>query len=174
MAAGEASVILRLGELERLVLWQAAVADEWKLRHEAVLAEEEAREQRATAAGGKPAPTPAPAAAHAPAAAATAGTDQEMHEMAGTEASGAASGAGDKAPSPGGKRKKTGGELAAEILAHFAHTARAFYQVGCWGQGRGRACRTAPPGLQAWRLRATSCPPATGRRQGHPRARAAP
>jgi predicted regulator of Ras-like GTPase activity (Roadblock/LC7/MglB family) len=135
---GDMSVILRLGELERCVLWQAAVADEWKLEHEAKKAAEEKAAAAASAATERP-----PSAAG--------GGDQEMAEAAagsaaaGSAASTAAGSAGAEPAEPAGaggssggngngsgskeKKKKTPEELACDILLHFAHTSRAFGQA---------------------------------------------
>ncbi|KAI7840919.1 hypothetical protein COHA_005351 [Chlorella ohadii] len=140
---GDMSVILRLGELERCVLWQAAVADEWKLEHDAKKAAEEKAAAAATSASGRPAgagaagdqemaeagPSSTSAAAAAggsavAAAGAPAGAAGSAAFAAEPAAAGSAGGNGSKE-----KKRKSPEELACDILVHFAHTARAFGQA---------------------------------------------
>ena len=101
-------------------------ADEWKLEHDAKkAAEEKAVAAAAAVAGGTPG--------------AAAGGDQEMAEAA-TAAAAAASAAGGEAAAAAGaaagrdkekeKKRKSPEELSCDILVHFAHTTRAFDQVG--------------------------------------------
>lgn len=129
---------LAAGQLpDTMLTFTSHRADEWKLENEAKKAAEEKAAAAATAAG------------------TAAGGDQEMAEAGGPSsgagaASGAAAGgaaAGSAAAEAGAaaepasgsnggrdkekeKKRKSPEELACDILLHFAHTARAFGQVG--------------------------------------------
>ena len=97
-------------------------ADEWKLEHDAKkAAEEKAAAAAAAAAGGTPG--------------AAAGGDQEMADAATAAAAAAAAGAAAAGGAAGRdkekeKKRKSPEELSCDILVHFAHTTRAFDQVG--------------------------------------------
>lgn len=125
---GDMSVILKLGELERMVLWQAAVADEWRLEHAAAkAAEEKAAATAAAAPGGdqemvdSAAAAAGGAAASASASAAAGPADEACAALAAADSAAAAK---EKE-----KKRKSPEELSCDILLHFAHTARAFDQV---------------------------------------------
>ncbi|KAI3425184.1 hypothetical protein D9Q98_008953 [Chlorella vulgaris] len=125
---GDMSVILKLGELERMVLWQAAVADEWRLEHAAAkAAEEKAAATAAAAPGGdqemvdSAAAAAGGAAASASASAAAGPADEACAALAAADSAAAAK---EKE-----KKRKSPEELSCDILLHFAHTARAFDQA---------------------------------------------
>ncbi len=157
LSAAEQSAILRLGEVERAVLWQAAVADEWRIRNPPPI---DGADTSAQAGPGGAGPTVPPI----PPQPAPTG-DQEMGEAGGpsvpvapasvrsaTAAAGADGGVGGPdhaagaAVSGSGKRKRSPEELACEILAHCGHTARSFYQsVAKAIHVRSRREEAAPP-----------------------------
>lgn len=188
---GDMSVILRLGELERCVLWQAAVAgaccacyvccgldhaqcrlaalpsrvaglqvrallvnreatlssncppmdlpdprpsplaDEWKLEHEAKKAAEEKAAAAAATADRPPSAAGDQEMAEAgPSSGGAAAGGSAASTAAGSAGAADAAGAGAAGGKDKEKKKKTPEELACDILLHFAHTARAFGQVG--------------------------------------------
>lgn len=127
-------------------------ADEWKLEFEAKRAAEEraaaAAEKAAGSAGGSGAGAGASAdaemadAAGSSASGSGAGAANDsaaaaaaLAGAAGAAANGVAGGSKDGGKDKDGKRRKGAEELACDILVHFAHTVRAFDQVGGWMAG---------------------------------------
>ncbi|KAL4856977.1 E3 ubiquitin-protein ligase UPL1 [Chlorella vulgaris] len=125
---GDMSVILKLGELERMVLWQAAVADEWRLEQAvAKAAEEKAAATAAAAPGGDQEMVDSAAAAAGGAAASASASAAAAGPV--DEASAALAAADSAAAKEKEKKRKSPEELSCDILLHFAHTARAFDQA---------------------------------------------
>ncbi|KAK9830284.1 hypothetical protein WJX72_010812 [[Myrmecia] bisecta] len=147
VSSGQTAVIARLGELERMVLWQLAVAEDWKLAHDAQKAAEakaaEANKTKASAAetgAGEGSFTSGAAVEAVPAVvldndvtmAVTERDPLEDHDAdAGADAPEAANGVDREASTTalGTKtKKKSPEELAYDVLLHFTtSTVRGFY-----------------------------------------------
>lgn len=190
-AAGPLPAITALAALERTVAWQAAGVEDWRAAADAARAAERAAAHgRGEAAGGGGAGPPQATAGAPPPAP---DVPAAMQEDGGLPATAAAApppppaeteAAVPAAPAPppvvglpARGRKKAGDELAAEVVSHFAATARSFHAAlakaaaaaarrreGPGGVAPGKAARAACVALAAAMrdalAAAADCPPA--------------
>lgn len=108
VSSGEQSTITKIGLLEHWVLKQAAVADVWRMKR----SQQELPSSDNTSAG-----------------TANDGGKQNHTAAATTATTASAQAKDDQQSGKDKKAKKTPEELAHEILAHFLHTTRSFYQA---------------------------------------------